>query len=49
VIERESVKMEFIDAGSPCVIKSGFDFTYLISPVVREEGSLGGGRPGGDA
>jgi len=49
VIERESVKMEFIDAGSPCVIKSGFDFTYLISPVVREEGALGAGRPGGDA
>ena len=37
IVERESVKMRFIDRRSPCVIKSGVDYTYVISPVIREE------------
>jgi DNA polymerase-3 subunit beta len=37
VVERESVKMRFNDRRSPCVLTSGIDYTYVISPVVREE------------
>jgi len=36
-IERESVKFQFTDERSPCVIKSGSDYLYVVSPVVREE------------
>jgi len=37
VVERESVKVEFNDARSPCLIRSGLDYLYVVSPVVREE------------
>ncbi len=37
IVERESVKMRFNDRRSPCVIKSGLDYTYVVSPVIREE------------
>jgi len=37
VVERESVKVEFNDRTSPCVIRSGLDYVYVVSPVVREE------------
>ncbi|MFP4028294.1 MAG: DNA polymerase III subunit beta [Candidatus Brocadiia bacterium] len=37
VVDRESVKMEFSDRGSPCVIRCGVDYVYVVSPVVREE------------
>ena len=37
IVERESVKMRFTDGRSPCVMKTGVDYTYVISPVVREE------------
>jgi len=40
VAERESVKLEFNCDGSPCALKSGYDYTYLISPVVREEAEV---------
>lgn len=40
IVERESVKMRFTDSRSPCVIKSGLDYTYVISPVIREEAEL---------
>jgi len=37
LVENDTVKMEITDRGSPCLIKSGFDFIYVVSPVVREE------------
>jgi len=37
VVERESVKMEFNDRRSPCVMHSGVDYVYVVSPVVRED------------
>ncbi len=37
VVERESVKMEFNDRRSPCVMRSGMDYMYVVSPVVRED------------
>jgi len=37
-VERDAVKMAFTDRRSPCVLKSGLDYTYVVSPVVREEG-----------
>lgn len=39
-VERETVKMRFTDRRSPCVLKSGLDYTYVVSPVIREEGEL---------
>ena len=39
-VERDTVKMRFTDRRSPCVLKSGLDYTYVISPVLREEGEL---------
>jgi len=36
-VERETVKMEFNDRRSPCVIRSGADYLYVVSPVVRED------------
>jgi len=40
IVERDTVKMRFSDRRSPCVIKSGLDYTYVVSPVVREEAAL---------
>ena len=37
VVERDNVTLRFTDQRSPCVIKSGYNYTYVISPVVREE------------
>jgi len=37
LVDSDTVKMEITDRGSPCLIKSGFDFIYVVSPVVREE------------
>jgi DNA polymerase III sliding clamp (beta) subunit (PCNA family) len=37
VVEREAVKMEFNDRRSPCVLHSGVDYVYVVSPVVRED------------
>ncbi len=37
IVEREVVKMRFNDRRSPCVLKSGLDYTYVVSPVIREE------------
>ncbi|MHC4479378.1 MAG: DNA polymerase III subunit beta [Planctomycetota bacterium] len=39
-VQRESVKMRFTDRRSPCVIKSGLDYTYVVSPVIREEAEI---------
>lgn len=36
-VERDAVKMRFSDRRSPCVLKSGLDYTYVASPVIREE------------
>ncbi len=38
IVEREAVKIRFDDRRSPCVLKSGLDYTYVVSPVIREEG-----------
>jgi DNA polymerase III beta subunit len=38
IVERDTVKIRFTDRRSPCVIKSGVDYTYVVSPVIREEG-----------
>jgi DNA polymerase-3 subunit beta len=40
IVERDSVKMRFTDRRSPCVLKSGLDYTYVVSPVIREEVEL---------
>ncbi|NLW50342.1 MAG: DNA polymerase III subunit beta [Candidatus Brocadiaceae bacterium] len=40
VVERDVVKMRFNDHRSPCVLKSGLDYTYVLSPVVREEAEV---------
>lgn len=40
IVERDSVKMRFTDRRSPCVLKSGLDYTYVVSPVIREEAEL---------
>ena len=40
VVERESVKMEFNDSRSPCVLRSGVDYIYVVSPVVREDAEV---------
>ena len=37
IVERDVVKMRFNDRRSPCVVKSGLDYTYVVSPVIREE------------
>lgn len=37
VLERDSVRLEFSDRASPATLRAGVDFTYVISPVVREE------------
>jgi len=37
IVEREMVKMKFTDRRSPCVFKSGLDYTYVVSPVLRDE------------
>jgi len=37
IVERDAVKIRFVDRRSPCVVKSGLDFTYVVSPVIREE------------
>jgi DNA polymerase-3 subunit beta len=37
IVERDVVKMRFNDRRSPCVLKSGLDYTYVVSPVIREE------------
>ncbi len=39
-VERDAVKMRFSDRRSPCVLKAGLDYTYVVSPVIREEGEL---------
>lgn len=39
-VERESVKLEFNDKKSPCLVRSGVDFQYVVSPVVREEAQV---------
>jgi DNA polymerase-3 subunit beta len=36
-VERETVKFEFNDRRSPCLLSSGVDFRYVVSPVVRED------------
>jgi DNA polymerase III beta subunit len=38
VVEREEIKMRFTDLRSPCVFKCGLDYTYVVSPVIRDEG-----------
>lgn len=40
VVEREAVKIRFTDRRSPCVIKCGMDYTYVVSPVIREDAEL---------
>ncbi len=40
VVERESVKIRFTDRRSPCVIKCGLDYTYVVSPVIREDAEI---------
>ncbi len=37
IVERDMVKMRFTDRRTPCVLKGGLDFTYVVSPVIREE------------
>ena len=36
-IDRENVRMEFSDSRSPCLLRSGTDYMYVVSPVVQEE------------
>jgi len=36
-IDREHVRMEFTDSRSPCLLRSGTDYIYVVSPVVQEE------------
>jgi DNA polymerase-3 subunit beta len=40
VVVRDTVKMRFSDSRSPCVLKVGMDYTYVISPVIREDISI---------
>ena len=40
VLDREVVKMRFSDVHTPCVFKSGFDYTYVVSPVVPRDMKL---------
>jgi len=40
VVERESIKVEFEGSRSPAVFRSGVDYQYVVSPVVREEGEV---------
>jgi DNA polymerase-3 subunit beta len=40
IVQRETVKLRFSDRRSACVIKSGLDYTYVVSPVIREEAEL---------
>lgn len=40
IVERESVKFEFNDRRSPCLLRSGVDYKYVVSPVVREEAEV---------
>ena len=40
IVERDVVKMRFNDRRSPCVVKSGLDYTYVVSPVIREEAEV---------
>jgi DNA polymerase-3 subunit beta len=35
-VERDVISVEFIDKASPCVFRSGNDYTYVVSPVIRE-------------
>ncbi len=37
VVERETVRVEFNDRRSPCLVRAGVDYLYVLSPVVREE------------
>ncbi len=37
IVEREGVKLRFTDRRSPCVMKVGLDYTYVVSPVIRDE------------
>ncbi len=40
VVKREGVKMEFNERNTPCLFRSGKDFVYVVSPVVRDEATV---------
>ena len=40
IVERESVKMRMNESRTPCVLKSGLDYTYVVSPVIRDEAGI---------
>ena len=40
VVKRESVKIEYNERNTPCLFKSGKDFIYVVSPVVKDEATL---------
>ncbi len=40
VVKREGIKMEYNESNLPCVFKSGRDYTYVVSPVVKEENPI---------
>ena len=37
IVEREVVKFEFTDQRTPSLLRSGQDYLYVVSPVVKEE------------
>jgi len=37
MVKREGIKLEFNERNNPCVFSSGRDYTYVVSPVVKEE------------
>ena len=37
VVERDTVRVDINDGRSPCVWRSGGDYLYVVSPVVRED------------
>ncbi len=39
-VKRESIKLEFNQRNTPCLFKSGKDFIYVVSPVVRDEETI---------
>ncbi len=40
VVKREGVKMEFNERSTPCLFRSGKDFIYVVSPVVKDEAKV---------
>ncbi len=39
-VKRESIKLEFNAKNTPCLFKSGTDYLYVVSPVVKDEDTI---------